>query len=325
MEIGDKYIYRVYLKRSFSKAAKELFISQPSLSATVAGREAELGFAVFDRSTKPASLTPEGKIYIDMLEEIMLCENNMQHKIEELKKAPQSTLSVGGASHSGFFLTPAICGAFSRRYPDVNLLLDVGYNRTGNTLFQKLDSRELDIVFSYMHNSQIYVCTPIFEDRIVVAMRRNMMTPELVDFALSYDELFDGETDEKKLITDTTVFKSISFLSFSRGGAFWNFMSELLGNFSVSQHMVVNVPHSAVHLNMMRSGIGAMAVGEAMIRLNVRADEDLVYFAFPREVSTRTMFAVTRKNDTPNEILKCFLEVAKEVGASDWSRSLYYQ
>ena len=60
MNTTEKYIYQVYTEKSFSNAAKTLFVSQPSLSTAVAHKEKELGFQIFDRSTKPISLTAQG-------------------------------------------------------------------------------------------------------------------------------------------------------------------------------------------------------------------------------------------------------------------------
>lgn len=51
---GMEYVYQVYKDKSFSKAAANLFISQPSLSANVKRVEKKVGFPIFDRSTKPA-------------------------------------------------------------------------------------------------------------------------------------------------------------------------------------------------------------------------------------------------------------------------------
>ena len=75
METSAKYAYQVYKKGSFTKAAQELYVSQPSLSAAISRLEEELGFRIFDRSTIPCSLTSEGRIYIDSLEEIIEAES----------------------------------------------------------------------------------------------------------------------------------------------------------------------------------------------------------------------------------------------------------
>ena len=61
---GMEYIYTVYKERSFTKAAKKLFISQPSLSASVKHIEEKVGYPIFDRGTKPISLTECGRKYI---------------------------------------------------------------------------------------------------------------------------------------------------------------------------------------------------------------------------------------------------------------------
>ena len=56
------YVYEVYKERSFSKAAANLYISQPSLSATVKKVEERIGAPIFDRSVSPIQLTESGII-----------------------------------------------------------------------------------------------------------------------------------------------------------------------------------------------------------------------------------------------------------------------
>ena len=64
MFTGIEYVYEVYKERSFSKAANNLYISQPSLSGTIKRIEKEIGYEIFDRSTKPIGLTEIGMKYI---------------------------------------------------------------------------------------------------------------------------------------------------------------------------------------------------------------------------------------------------------------------
>ena len=87
--MNDKdYIYEVYKEKSFSNAAKNLFISQPALSASVKKVERQLGITIFDRSTSPIVLTDAGKVYIDSIEKIMHIEDEKfgeQEIVEELR------------------------------------------------------------------------------------------------------------------------------------------------------------------------------------------------------------------------------------------------
>ena len=64
-----KYVYEVYKEKSFSKAAKKLFISQPALSNMVRKAEKEMGAPIFDRSTIPLTVTKEGAYYIRTVED----------------------------------------------------------------------------------------------------------------------------------------------------------------------------------------------------------------------------------------------------------------
>lgn len=70
---GMEYVYEVYKERSFSRAARNLYISQPSLSASIRRIEARIGAPIFDRSTTPISLTECGEEYI------RLCETDSLH------------------------------------------------------------------------------------------------------------------------------------------------------------------------------------------------------------------------------------------------------
>ena len=58
---GMRYVYEVYKEMSFSRAAKNLYISQPSLSTAVKKAEDRIGFPIFDRSTSPIQLTELGR------------------------------------------------------------------------------------------------------------------------------------------------------------------------------------------------------------------------------------------------------------------------
>ena len=71
-----QYLLAIHDAGSVSMAAKELFISQSSLSIALASLESELGCRIFIRSTHGLSLTPEGKQVIGHARRI--CESHRQ-------------------------------------------------------------------------------------------------------------------------------------------------------------------------------------------------------------------------------------------------------
>ena len=71
------YVYEIYKEKSFSKAAQNLYISQPSLSARLKKIEDKIGAPIFDRSTSPIRLTEIGQAYIDATKNISVtCQSN---------------------------------------------------------------------------------------------------------------------------------------------------------------------------------------------------------------------------------------------------------
>ena len=120
MELSAKYAYMIWKKKSFSLAAKALFISQPALSATIAKLEKELGFKIFNRCGSPITLTLHGSIYMDYLEEIIERENTFEQRIRAVNNMSYGSLTIRGRMSSARKLLPTICGKFYHRYPNIN-------------------------------------------------------------------------------------------------------------------------------------------------------------------------------------------------------------
>ena len=102
------YIYEVYKEKSFSQAAKNLYLSQPALSATVKKVEKELGVTIFDRSTSPIVLTEEGKVYIESIEKIRAVEEEMNNKLLDMSELKSGKIRVSGENFVSSFIMPKI-------------------------------------------------------------------------------------------------------------------------------------------------------------------------------------------------------------------------
>ena len=140
---GMEYVYEVYKERSFSKAAANLFISQPSLSANVKRIEKKIGYPIFDRSTKPLGLTECGQHYIDAVEHIMQVENGFHDFVNDWSNLKTGQLILGGSSFFSSWVLPPLIGEFSRKYPLVRSLL---LEENTATLAQYLQSGRMDFL-----------------------------------------------------------------------------------------------------------------------------------------------------------------------------------
>ncbi len=313
MEQSAKYIYQVYLSKSFSRASRALYISQPSLSATVAAKEKELGFRVFDRATKPISLTPEGEIYIETLEEILRTENEMHHRLRQLQKKPQEAVRVGSGCYTSYYLLPTVCGVFARQHPDIALRFDLGNAKSSASLLEKLDEGDLDLLFSYDYDPKKHKAYPIFTEQMTVGMHKSLMTPALAPYALTKEELLSESYPAEKLLPSSLLFHDVPFLPFEKNSNTERYMSDILGIYTVSPHKIIDARHSGVHFNMMQAGLGAVLTSTSAVRTSGAQGKSTVYFALPKEQTLRTLYAVARKHDRTEERVRLFLETAMEV------------
>lgn len=116
-----RYVYTVYEEKSFSKAAEKLFVSQPSLSSMIKKVETSYGISIFDRTTTPISLTPEGEYYISTVEKILKLEDDMRQYLRDCSNGFVGNICFGGAS---FFCTVILSGLikqFNKEYPNIRV------------------------------------------------------------------------------------------------------------------------------------------------------------------------------------------------------------
>ena len=139
-----RYVYTVYEEKSFSKAAERLFVSQPSLSAMVKKVESDYGITIFDRTTTPVSLTPEGEYYIHTAKRVLKLETDMRQHFRECSKGLNGSVTFGGSSFFCANMLSGIIRQFRSEYPDIH----VGWKELRNDeLAGQILQRKIDFAF----------------------------------------------------------------------------------------------------------------------------------------------------------------------------------
>ncbi|WP_100330476.1 LysR family transcriptional regulator [Bacillus xiapuensis] len=141
-------LYRVFCiigkNKSFSKAAKELFMTQPAVSQAIMQLERELDTRLFNRTPKGVSFTNEGKLLFEYVHSAINLMEAGENKLLEFKNLTTGELKIGvGDTISKYFLLPYL-EAFRRKYPNIKLRI---VNGTTDELIAILKSGEVDIGF----------------------------------------------------------------------------------------------------------------------------------------------------------------------------------
>lgn len=89
-----RYFVALAKYQHFTKAAKELYISQPSLSKSISNLENELGVRLFDRDKKAVYLNEYGKSLLQHAEKILLEEAEAKSKVQEMSSGLSGSISI---------------------------------------------------------------------------------------------------------------------------------------------------------------------------------------------------------------------------------------
>ena len=131
----------VYQWQSFSRAAKELFLSQPTISTHVQSLEAELGVKLFDRIGRSVIPTQAGQILNNGVQKMFRTLEETRADIHDLKNQVCGLVIVGGSTIPSNYLLPAVLSSFRKTYPEVCVDLRIG---DSSKVCQEVLSGELD-------------------------------------------------------------------------------------------------------------------------------------------------------------------------------------
>lgn len=145
-----RYINAIYEAGGTTAAAKKLFVSQPSLSQTVRLVEQELGISIFERGVSPPKLTYAGEKYLETARIMIAQEERLNGILENIRNEEQGYLRLGVSVQRGMQLLPLVLPKFSRRYPDVQIILE----EHGSELLEKsVEEGKIDLALATVEPS----------------------------------------------------------------------------------------------------------------------------------------------------------------------------
>lgn len=111
----------VAVNGSFSRAASQLFLTQPAISKRIANLERELGTPLFDRMGRTVGLTEAGRQLLPRARQLLLDIADVKRQIANLSGEVGGTLTMGTSHHIGLHRLPPVLSAFTGAYHDVRL------------------------------------------------------------------------------------------------------------------------------------------------------------------------------------------------------------
>ena len=124
-----KIFHTVAKTGSFSRAAAELMISQPSVSIQVGDLERQFGVDLFEQAGKSVRLTEAGRVLDDYAGQILTLIDDTRRAIDEVRGIRRGRLLIGATQTPGTYLLPKALGRLKAQYPNLEIALRIAGTR----------------------------------------------------------------------------------------------------------------------------------------------------------------------------------------------------
>ena len=231
---------------SFSRAAEELHLTQPAVSAQIVALENSLKIKLFDRMGKTIALTESGCVALSCAEDIHLRVSQMQRELEDLGDLNAGTLRIGASLLVGVHVLPDMLARFKEKWPRVKLMVRVVAARQ---IIDMILRNELDIGIigegAPVTDERIAI-KPIMNDELVVILPPNHMLSGLGSISINELESEQFVLPDRDSASGESIYEQIrcagitlySVLEFGTMGAVKRAVEAGLGISIVSRYAV---------------------------------------------------------------------------------------
>lgn len=311
MFVWKKYVYEVYKERSFTKAAQNLYISQPSLSARIKKIEEIIGEPLFDRSTTPLQLTEVGKVYIEAAEEITQIEQRVENYINDLAGLKTGNLAVGASTLFAAYVVPSLITQFNQKFPDVHIQLI-----EGNTaeLEEMLGSNALDFVIdNYHYDSILYNKELYCEENILLAVPKHFaVNEELGMYQLSYKNIKNKYyLNQKYPAVPLGRFADLPFIMLTQGNDTRTRGDRLCRNVGFKPNIVLEFNQQSTAYMASSTQLGATFISDILVS-QLPTFENLVYYKLDGEEAKRKVFFYYKTHKYKTRVMEEFVRMMHE-------------
>lgn len=221
--------------KNITRAAKRLSVSQPNITVAIKKLEAELGIQLFERSQKQLSLTPEGQVFLNRIEQGLRNIQDAVLEVNDYRQLQKGTIKIGIPSMIGAYLFPKIFSGFQKKFPHLDIYL---YEKGSMLIRESIDRDELDFGIVIISNaSPTLELLPMSKNRVLACVPK------------------DHPLAEKKSIAWTDL-STTNLIMLKDGSFISNMIREKLKNNSISLNIVLESDQIETIKGLISSNVG---------------------------------------------------------------------
>lgn len=310
-----EYVYEVYKERSFSAAAKNLYVSQPALSTAIKKVEEALGITIFDRTISPIAVTEEGRVYIEAVEKILMIEKEMKERLADMSELRSGHLVVSGENFVSSFVLPPVMKRFFAKYEGI--VVEVVESNMPD-LRKQLLTESIDLLIAHDFDPNLYTSLPIFEETILLAVPKGFaVNASLERAAMTRDDVLSGRhlSADAPEAVDLSAFSDMEFLLMKQGNDMYRRANRLFELSGMTPGKTLYLDQLITAYNLALGGMGIAFVTDTLI--SAAPGEGCVYYRISAPQTTRTMSIGYKKGRYMSHACQAFMDTAIEVFEGD--------
>ena len=168
---------------SFTRAAEDLYLTQPAVTFQIRQLEDHFNTRLFDRHHNRISLTEAGEMVFTYADRILDLYRETEKAVNEMTGVTRGVVKLGASTTIGEYLLPTILAGYHERFPNVQVRMTVHNTRT---VVRKLEDATIDVgmVEGPVSNKNIVV-TACLEDELVVILNPSNPLASLEEIPLN--------------------------------------------------------------------------------------------------------------------------------------------
>lgn len=298
-----EYFIAIAESGSLTKAAQQLYVSQPSLSQYLKRLETSLGVELFDHSTSPLRLTYTGEKYYQYVKEVRQLDENVQREFRDIQNRTSGRLRLGVALWRGACLLPDIFPAFHAKYPNIHLELTEARSAQLETALMndKLDLAVLNLPHS-LHYEKL-TCEILCKERILLAAPTQHPSIQKI---LQNCQVIDGHP-----VAPLELLREIPLISTKPGQNLTHEVIYTLGKHQIEPDILLETGNLTTAINLTARGMGCAFVPEEGAKV-CQHPGSVTYFAVNTPDLVWDLGAVYRKEAYLPHLARLFIDSLKQ-------------
>lgn len=274
---------------SFSLAAKELFITQPTVSNNIQNLERELNTTLLDRTSKIIRLTDSGKLFYKYAVELISMRDAAKFSISEHSRKIEGEIEISASSIPEQYILPYIIKDFVNIYP--NVTFSVNHKNSKNVVDDILDGKQNYGIVGAKYYSEALEYIDFYEDELVLGVPNNDNYPWSADEYLDINILF-----------------SEKFIFRKRGSGTRRLIEQSLANKGISSdelNIISFIDSNEMIKKMIELGLGISFISRIAVKNEV--DLNLIKTLRIKDLNLkRSFYFVYNKNRTLSPVVEAF-------------------